>query len=309
MLIFLIKCSIIILVVDLYSHTICIVTVIFLYIIQDLEKAEEAQQLLTELDVLFRDATNQKAFADIRELAPEKQWKALQKHIRSLPNDAQATVNNHMSRKKKSEEKAAVVANVDWADMDSIQKTWPSHIRAQLQAEKEHVSLRRGVDIPTFDIKVPFSQVYLFQDAHLKFEPSKRYCLHGEPGTGKSTLFDAIAATTGEGGIKGWPEHLHVHLCQEIEISSDAKPVLETVVESFEFLYTLRQNRKAVAARITAISGKTPTENTNDSSLVESTEVVEATAKPKDDEEVNRLYAILKELDQRLDSLGSCDAE
>lgn len=214
-----------------------------------------------------------------------------------------------MSRKKKSEEKAAVVANVDWADMDSIQKTWPSHIRAQLQAEKEHVSLRRGVDIPTFDIKVPYSQVYLFQDAHLKFEPSKRYCLHGEPGTGKSTLFDAIAATTGEGGIKGWPEHLHVHLCQEIEISSDAKPVLETVVESFEFLYTLRQNRKAVAARITAISGKTPTENTNDSSLVESTEVVEATAKPKDDEEVNRLYAILKELDQRLDSLGSRDAE
>eukprot|EP00461_Guttulinopsis_vulgaris_P000379 UN00379 len=238
-----------------------------------------------------------------------KRWKALQKHIRSLPNDAQATVNNHMSRKKASEAKAAKVANVQWDSMESIMTTWPSYIQAQIAAEKENKSLRRGVDIPSFDMKVPFSQQYLFQGSQLKLEPSKRYCLHGDPGSGKSTLFDAIAATTGEGGIKGWPDHLHVHLCHEIEISSDAKPVLETVVESYEFLHTIRQNRKAVAARILAISGKTVAENLNVDNPVSTVPDVAPTAQPKDDKELDRLMTICRELDMRLDSLGSRDAE
>lgn len=242
-------------------------------------------------------------------MEPLKQWKALQKHIRSLPNDAQATVNNHMAHKKIKAAKAQTVANVDWASMDSIVTTWPSHIQAQLRAEKENKSLRRGVEIESFDVKVPFSQQYLFQGAQLKLEPSKRYCLHGDPGTGKSTLFDAIAATTGEGGLKGFPDHLHVHLCQEIEISSDAKRVLETVVESHEFLHTLRQNRIAVAARVLAISGKTPAANLNDDNATSTVADVAATAQPKDAGEYDRLMANLRSIDMRLDSLGSRDAE
>jgi ATPase subunit of ABC transporter with duplicated ATPase domains len=242
-------------------------------------------------------------------MEPLKQWKTLQKHIRSLPNDAQATVNNHMAHKKIKAAKAQTVANVDWSSMDSIVTTWPSHIQAQLRAEKENKSLRRGVEIESFDVKVPFSQQYLFQGAQLKLEPSKRYCLHGDPGTGKSTLFDAIAATTGEGGLKGFPDHLHVHLCQEIEISSDAKRVLETVVESHEFLHTLRTNRATIAARVVAISGKTPAANLNDDNAVSSVADVTPTAQPKDAGEYDRLMANLRSIDMRLDSLGSRDAE
>jgi ATPase subunit of ABC transporter with duplicated ATPase domains len=276
---------------------------------EDLEQAQEAVELLKELNVLFRDAANQKAFAEITGMEETKRWKALQKHIRSLPNDAQATISNHVQHAKAKKAKAATVAKVEWDQLDSIMTTWPSHVQAQIKAEKDNKSLRKGVDIESFDIKVPFSQQYLFQNSQFKLDPSKRYCLHGDPGTGKSTLFSAIAATTGEGGIKGFPDHLHVHLCQEIEISSDAKNVLDTVVESFEFLHTLRQNRKAVAARIVAISGKTPAENTNVDNAVSTVADVPATTQPKDANEFERLTTILRSLDMRLDSLGSRDAE
>ena len=239
---------------------------------------------------------------------PYDQKKALDKHIKKMPNDSQALVNNHMSHKKKKAEHANIVANVDWTDMESIMKTWPIYIQAQVRAEKVHQTLRRGVDIESFQIRIPFSTGYLFQEASLKLEHGKRYCLYGEPGCGKSTLFSAIAAGTGENGLPGFPEHVHVHLCQEIEISSDAQGVLETVVNSHEFLRVLRENRKAIVARILAITGKTMPENTNDDNSVAAADDVAPTAEGKEGE-FDKLYANLKEIDQRLDALGSRDAE
>lgn len=224
-------------------------------------------------------------------------------------HDAQASVANHLAHKKKKAAHAAIVANVDWSKWDDIQSTWPSYVQAQMRAEREHVSLRKSVEIEDFNLRVPFSQTYLIQDAELKLEANRRICLFGEPGTGKSTLFDAIAAGAGEGGVKNFPEHLHVHLCQEIEISADAKSVLETVVESWDYLRILRENRKAVSKRYTAITGKTPAENLNIPEAVSGVADVEATDKPTDAEEATRLLFNLRQIDQRLNSLGSYDAE
>lgn len=214
-----------------------------------------------------------------------------------------------MSKMKKKAEQANIVANVDWSKMDDIMKTWPSYIQSQMKAEKDHVTLRKAVEIQDFSLRVPMSQAYLLENTSLVLEPQRRICLHGDPGTGKSTLFDAIAAGANpEGGIKGFPDHLHVHLCQEIEISSDAQPVLDTVVNSYDFLRILRENRKAIVARIVAISGKTPSENTNDADAVSKVPDVAPTAEGRPGE-YEDLVSNLRQIDMRLDSLGNRDAE
>jgi ATPase subunit of ABC transporter with duplicated ATPase domains len=266
--------------------------------------------MLHEFDVLFRDATNQAVFAEIRKMDKGDQKKALEKHIKKMPSDAQAMINNHMSKKKVKDAKAALIKTVDWSKYEDITKTWPSYIQASLEAEKNHQNLRKSIDIPSFDIRIPYSQQYLIQNAALTLEAGKRICLHGEPGTGKSTLFDAIAAGANpEGGIKGFPNHIHVHLCHEIEISSDAQNVLDTVVNSFEFLYTLRLNRIEVVKRLVALTGKTPPKNTNEEGAKSTVADVEPTEKPTREGEVADLTANLRMLDQRLDSLGNRDAE
>ena len=265
--------------------------------------------MLTEFDVLFRDATNQAAFAEIRKMPKGDQKKALDKHIKKMPNDAQALVNNHMSRKKAKDAKNALLQTIDWSKWDDITKTWPSYIQAVIEAEKNHQNLRKSIEIPSFDLRIPFSQQYLLQGAALTLESGKRICLHGEPGTGKSTLFDAISNGSNEGGIKGFPNHIHVHLCHEIEISSDAQPVLDTVVNSFEFLYTLRQNRVAVVKRLIAITGKTPPTNVNELNATSNVPDVEPTDKPSREGEAADLMSNLKQIDQRLESLGNRDAE
>ncbi len=287
-----------------HHHLFC-----FHYIYREQESFQEAQQLISELDVLFRDAINQKAFADIKTLPPGDQKKALDKHIKKLPSDSQAMIANHMAKMKNKKDQDALIANVDWSKMDDIISTWPGYIQAQLKAEKEHISLRKSIEIEGFSLKIPMSTTgYLIENSTLNLEAQRRICLHGEPGTGKSTLFDALAAGAGEGGIKGFPNHIHVHLCHEIEISSDAQPVLDTVVNSFEFLRVLRVNRKHIAARLVALTGKTPSPNLNEPDSKSDVPDVAPTATPKEGE-VEALLANLRQVDFRLDQLGNRDAE
>jgi len=146
-----------------------------------------------------------------------------------------------------SDQKVAKFDEVDWTNRDQLISTWPIYIQEQLALARAK-KVTKTVDIEPFHMKAPLSDRYLIKDSHLHLEPGKRYCLIGDAGTGKSTLFEELA----RGAIRGFPKHLQVHHCKELEISDDAKPVVETVVQAHEFRNALLACEKQLEALIAA---------------------------------------------------------
>jgi len=121
-------------------------------------------------------------------------------------------------------------AETDWTKRESIITNWPRYIQEQIAMARAK-NLSKTVDIEPFDLKIPLTTEYLLRDTRLLLEPNKRHCLYGPHACGKSTLLVAMASGT----IKGFPLHMHVHHCEEIEHKPDAESVIDTVVHAHEF--------------------------------------------------------------------------
>mmetsp|Transcript_14738 Transcript_14738/g.20635 ORF Transcript_14738/g.20635 Transcript_14738/m.20635 type:complete len:758 (-) Transcript_14738:223-2496(-) len=135
--------------------------------------------------------------------------------------------------------------NVDWTDFKSMITVLPRW-KQELIALDNVKNVSRRVEIEIFNLWTPFKDKQLFKATELLLEPRKRYCLFGPNGCGKSTFFRAIA----HGEIKEFPKHISTLHMEEIETSPDNGPIIDTVLQSHELLYTLRKCREELKARI-----------------------------------------------------------
>jgi ATPase subunit of ABC transporter with duplicated ATPase domains len=171
------------------------------------------------------------------------------------------------------ENKQLPIEECDWTKKDDIIATFPRYVREQFAlARTKNVSMT--VDLNPFDLKTPFAEsgTYLLRDTQLFLEPGKRHCLQGESGTGKSTLFHGMADCS----IRDFPKHLHVHHCEEIEVTEKDHPnyndnVLETVVKSYAFRNVLLECEKAMKTAIAAAdpAGKAMEELKNNAEFIQ----------------------------------------
>jgi len=123
--------------------------------------------------------------------------------------------------------KALTFEEVDWTKRDDMLQLFPPWFQEQVKLIRAK-SLSKAVNIEDFNLKTPLNDRYLLQNTSLILEANKRSCLYGANGTGKSTLFHAMA----NGQIKDFPKHIFVHHCKEMEHTHDNESVLDTVVHS-----------------------------------------------------------------------------
>jgi len=141
-------------------------------------------------------------------------------------------------------------AELDWTDQAAVISTWPVYVQEQIAcARKKNVT--RDVHIEEFSMKIPFGSDYLLDYAELKIGQRQKLTLIGEPGSGKSTLFNTMSNNE----IKEFPNHLSVWHMKEIEVSPDAESLLDTVVHSHAFLMALRHNRVEIVNRMEGKNG------------------------------------------------------
>lgn len=139
---------------------------------------------------------------------------------------------------------------VEWHTMDGLITTFPIHIQRQIALARKK-SVAKDVFVEEFDLRIPYSTDYLLDCAELKMPQRAKIALMGEPGSGKSVLFHAIANQE----IKNFPDHLEVHHMKEIEVSPDAETLLETVVHAHHYIMALRRARIEIDLRL---EGKEP---------------------------------------------------
>jgi ATPase subunit of ABC transporter with duplicated ATPase domains len=84
-------------------------------------------------------------------------------------------------------------------------------------------------------MKTPYADQTLLDFTELIIEPNRRQCLIGPNSCGKTLLFHNMVS----GAIKGFPAHLHVHHCRELENHELGQTVLDTVVNSHPYRNTL----------------------------------------------------------------------
>lgn len=145
--------------------------------------------------------------------------------------------------KEKARLKAAFEA-VDWSVQAQMISVWPSYIREQLALAKAK-NVSKTVDIDPFTLKSITGGILLDQ-TRLYVEQNKKVCLIGDNGTGKTTMFAAMA----NNGVKGFPKHVSVHHCQELEHQPEALSVIDTVVKSHEFRNILLACKGKIEAAI-----------------------------------------------------------
>jgi len=158
---------------------------------------------------------------------------------------------------KEAKAKAArveLLKTLDWTDLEAIISTFPVYAQQQIALMRTK-GVAKDVNIEEFDLRVPFSTNYLLDCASLRIPQRSKMGLMGEPGSGKSTLFYAMAS----GEIKGFPTHLDVHHMKEIEVSPDAENLLDTVIHSHKFLCALRDARTHLEKRLAADGYPAPT--------------------------------------------------
>lgn len=121
------------------------------------------------------------------------------------------------------------MSKVDWTSKDSMVTLFPAYMQQAIALQKGgKKTLSKAVAIEYFQLKTPFGDRVLIDDSPLNIEAGKRQCLYGQNSTGKTLLFSNMSAGT----IKGWPKHINVHHCKELEPHELHDTVLGTVVNS-----------------------------------------------------------------------------
>jgi len=154
-----------------------------------------------------------------------------------------------MSKKEQEQKVGAFteklkIEDVNWTKRSDIMQLFPVYVQEMAKLKK----VDRTVECNPFVLKTPFSGGYLLTDTCLTIEPNKKYALIGDPGTGKSTLFHDMA----RGVVRDFPKHLSVWHCEEIEITDNAKSVIDTVVMSHEYRNNLLDCERELLKRTTA---------------------------------------------------------
>jgi len=119
-------------------------------------------------------------------------------------------------------------AATDFTEKTQIQELFPLYVRKQLESKK---NLSKAVNIESFTLKTPYGDKVLLKDVDLIIEAGKRQCLYGANSTGKTLLFHNMS----HGKIKDFPQHIHVHHCQELEGEDLKLKVLDAVVDAHPY--------------------------------------------------------------------------
>lgn len=132
-------------------------------------------------------------------------------------------------------ESKVTMDTVDWTQQSEVTKLFPVFMQEKIRLEGQK-KVSNTVDISPFTLETPFKDKCLLKSTQLFLEPFKRHCLFGGNGTGKTLLFERMA----DGTIPGFPLHLNVHHCKEMEHKEHAESVLDTVVHSHPMLTIIR---------------------------------------------------------------------
>jgi ATPase subunit of ABC transporter with duplicated ATPase domains len=135
-----------------------------------------------------------------------------------------------MASKKLTPEQQFEITN--FAKREDIIALLPRYRREQLSSRK---ALPKNVNIPDFTMKSPYGDKVLLQNTELTLEPNRRQALFGPNSSGKTVLFMNIV----NGEIQGFPTHLSVHHCKELEEHELGDTVLNTVIKSNPYLNIL----------------------------------------------------------------------
>lgn len=135
-----------------------------------------------------------------------------------------------MAFKKLTPEQQFEITN--FAKKEEIIALFPQYRREQLSSRK---ALPKNVNIPDFTLKSPYGDKILLDSTELTLEPNRRQALFGPNSSGKTVLFMNIV----KGEIQGFPTHLSVHHCKELEEHELGDTVLNTVIKSNPYLNIL----------------------------------------------------------------------
>lgn len=125
---------------------------------------------------------------------------------------------------------------VDWTSKEQVYQLFPNYAQQKIRIERDK-SVSNLVNIENFTLQTPFKDKTMLKNTQLLLEPNKRHCLFGRNGTGKTLLFERCA----DGTIPGFPAHLNVHHCKEMDHKANPESVLDTVIHSHAFMMTLRK--------------------------------------------------------------------
>jgi len=135
-----------------------------------------------------------------------------------------------MASKKLTPEQQFEMTN--FSVREEVIALFPLYKRQQLSSRK---ALPKNVNIENFTMKTPYGDRVLLQDTELTLEPNRRQALFGPNSCGKTVLFMNIL----KGELPGFPTHLNVHHCKELEEHEMHDTVLRTVTKSNPYLNIL----------------------------------------------------------------------
>jgi len=143
----------------------------------------------------------------------------------SAPTQQSAIFENKMSAEE-------MFAQCDFTKITEIVKLFPSYKQEQYTLRvqnKKNVS--KAVNIEAYTMQTPFKDQTLLKATPLTLESGRRTCLYGANSTGKTLLFHYMAT----GQIEGFPKHISVHHCKELEQHEVDDTVLGAVVNSHPY--------------------------------------------------------------------------
>jgi ATP-binding cassette subfamily F protein 3 len=139
----------------------------------------------------------------------------------------------------------------DFTKREEIIALFPQYKREQLASRK---ALPKSVNIENFTMKTPYGDKVLLSNAELILEPNRRQALFGPNSCGKTLLFTNML----NGEIEGFPTHLNVHHCKELEEHEMNDTVLNTVVNSNPYLNLLWKCEAKLKALMAEAEPKDP---------------------------------------------------
>lgn len=144
------------------------------------------------------------------------------------------------------DKKRPTFETVDFSSKEQVQELFPFYMREKIRLTNNK-EISNTINIDPFTLQTPFKDQTLLKSTQLLIEPGKRSCLFGRNGTGKTLLFERIA----DHSIKGFPTHLKIHHCKELDHTENPGSVFDTVLQSHEYLMILRKCEKKVSELLT----------------------------------------------------------